>query len=47
MAIEAGYNKVKSNLIYFGVRLFGRGHWKENTDAKKHLVTIERVKKEL
>jgi len=44
MAIEAGYNKIKANLIYFAVRLFGRSHWKENTDDKKHLVIIESVK---
>jgi len=41
MILEKGYNRVKANLVYGAVRLFGYNHWKENTSAKKHLVKIK------
>jgi len=41
MILEKGYNRVKANLVYGAVRMFGKSHWKENTSAKKHLVKIK------
>ena len=41
MAIEQGYNKIKADLVYEAVRLFGGSHWNKDTSAETHLVTIK------
>ncbi len=41
MALEKGYNKVKADLVYEAVRLFGGSHWNKDTSAETHLVTIK------
>ncbi len=41
MALEQGYNKIKADLVYDAVRLFGGSHWNKDTSAETHLVTIK------
>jgi len=47
MILEKGYNKIKANLVYIAVRLFGNSHWKKNTDNQKKLVDINKKSKEI
>ena len=42
MALEKGYNKIKAFLVYYAVRMFGGSHWKKDTRAETHLITIKR-----
>ncbi len=41
MALEKGYNKIKTIIAYYAVRLFGKSHWDKDTEAEKELVDIK------
>ena len=41
MAIEKGYNKIKTFLVYCAVRMFGGSHWKKDTSEQKPLINIK------
>ena len=41
MALKKGYSRTKTFLVYYAVRMFGGSHWKKDTSAETHLVSIK------
>jgi hypothetical protein len=41
MLLFNGVSRLRSELIYIAVRLFGGAHWRIDTTEQKHLITVE------